>query len=160
MYYAALIIALIAGDQLLKWWVTINITRNGFKTFLPGILGLTNLHNNGAAWSMMEGKQWFFAIVSVIAIVALVYLMHRYSRRPWLEVSFSFIFAGTIGNFIDRLCFGYVVDMFQILPINFPVFNIADTCLTIGVFMLVIIILLEKDDDNYAVESTTKHHHQ
>lgn len=160
MYYAILIIALVAGDQLLKWWVTINIARNGFKTFLPGILELTNLHNNGAAWSMMEGKQCFFAIVSVIAIVALVYLMHRYSRRPWLEVSFSFVFAGTIGNFIDRLRFGYVVDMFQFLPVNFPVFNIADACLTIGVFMLVIIILLEKDDDNHAVESTTTHHNR
>lgn len=159
MYYVVLVIILITGDQLLKWWVTLNISNNGFKKFIPGFLGLTNLHNDGAAWSMLEGKQWFFAIVSVIAIVALLYLMHWFRERPLVEISLALILGGTIGNFIDRLRFGYVVDMFQFLPVNFPVFNLADTYLTVGVIILIFIILLEKDDDNHAVHSTSEHHH-
>lgn len=145
--YLTFIIVLIGVDQLVKWWVTVNVPKNGFKQFLPGILALTNLRNNGAAWSLMEGKQWFFAVVSVIAIIALIYLMHRFSNQRWMEISLSLIFAGTIGNFIDRLRFGYVVDMFELLPVNFPVFNIADTCLTVGVLILIVIVLMEKDED-------------
>ncbi|MGN1284018.1 MAG: signal peptidase II, partial [Candidatus Limosilactobacillus intestinavium] len=81
--YLTFIIVLIGVDQLVKWWVTVNVPKNGFKQFLPGIVALTNLRNNGAAWSLMEGKQWFFAVVSVIAIIALVYLMHRFSDQRW-----------------------------------------------------------------------------
>lgn len=147
LWYLVLIIALVSADQLVKWWVTINIPRNGFTQFLPGLLGLTNLRNNGAAWSLMEGKQCFFTVVTVIAIVALIYLMHRFSNQRWLEISLSLIFAGTIGNFIDRLRLGYVVDMFELLPVNFPVFNVADACLTVGVLILIVIVLMEKDED-------------
>lgn len=147
LLYLVLVLVLISADQWLKWWVATTIPQNGYRQFLPGIMGLTNLRNDGAAWSLLEGKQWFFAIVSVVAIVVLIFLMHHYSGRQWVELSLSLIFAGTIGNFIDRLRFGYVVDMFQLLPVNFPVFNIADICLTVGVIILVIIVLLEKDDE-------------
>lgn len=108
---------------------------------------------------MLEGKQWFFAIISIVTIFVLVYLMHHFAARQWVEIGLSLVFAGTIGNFIDRLRFGYVVDMFQLLPVNFPVFNIADVCLTVGVGVLLLIILLEKDDD-HAGQSITNHHHR
>lgn len=155
-YYLVLVVALIIADQLMKWWIARTIPRNGFREFLPGIMGLTNLRNDGAAWSLLEGKQWFFAIVSIVAIVVLVYLMHRFTGNEWIEISLSLIFAGTIGNFIDRLRFGYVTDMFEFLPVNFPVFNIADVCLTVGVLILIIIVLLEKDDDEHDTKSTNQ----
>lgn len=146
LWYSLLIISLIIIDQLVKWWVSANITRNGLRTFIPGILALTNLRNDGAAWSILEGRQWFFAIVSVLAIVVIAYLLYRFVGHQPMEVSLSLILAGTIGNFIDRLRFKYVVDMFELLPINFPVFNVADVCLTVGVIALIILVLLEKDD--------------
>lgn len=146
MYYILLIIGLVCCDQLLKWWVTLNVSRQGFASFLPGLIGITNLRNNGAAWSMLEGKQWFFAIVSVIAIIVIVFFMYSYRKQRIVMVSLSLILAGTLGNFIDRLRFGYVVDMFELLPINFPVFNIADICLTCGVLFLIIMVLFEKDE--------------
>lgn len=154
--YLVLVVVLIIADQLMKLWVSRAIPRNGFREFLPGIMGLTNLRNDGAAWSLLEGKQWFFAIVSIAAIAVLVYLMHRFTGHQWIEVSLSLIFAGTIGNFIDRLRFGYVTDMFEFLPVNFPVFNIADMCLTVGVLILIIIVLLEKDDDEHDTKSANK----
>lgn len=156
--YLILVIFLIGADQWLKRWVTKAILRNGFHQFLPGIMGLTNLRNDGAAWSLMEGKQWFFAIVSVVAIIVLLYLLRRFRNQQWLEISLCLIFAGTIGNFIDRLRFGYVVDMFEFLPVNFPVFNIADMCLTVGVIVLVIIVLMEKDDEPSDDSTTTTNH--
>lgn len=152
--YCGLIIVLIGADQLLKWWVANHLTHNQIRSLIPGLLNLTNLRNDGAAWSLLEGKQWFFAIVSVLAIVVLIYLMHRFRGQTLVEVSLSLIFAGTIGNFIDRLRFGYVVDMFELIPVNFPVFNIADACLTVGVIILVMIVLLEKDEGDHDAKST------
>ncbi|WP_251547070.1 signal peptidase II [Limosilactobacillus caecicola] len=154
VYNLILIVVLVACDQLVKQWVSNHISHNGFRTLVPGLLGLTNLENDGAAWSLLEGKQWFFAIVTVIAIVVLIYLMHRFAGHGWVELALSFIFAGTIGNFLDRLRFGYVIDMFELLPINFPVFNVADVCLTVGVIVLILIVLLEKDEDEHGTQST------
>ncbi len=145
---------LIGADQLLKWWVANNIAHNQIRTLIPGLIDLTNLRNDGAAWSLLEGKQWFFAIVSTLAIIILIYLMHRFRGHQLVETSLSLIFAGTIGNFVDRLRFGYVVDMFELIPINFPVFNVADVCLTVGVIILVMIVLLEKDEGGHDAKST------
>ncbi|HJF54361.1 MAG TPA: signal peptidase II [Limosilactobacillus coleohominis] len=152
--YCGAVVFLIGADQLLKWWVANNILHNQTRPLIPGLVELTNLRNDGAAWSLLEGKQWFFAIVSIIAIAVLIYLMHRFKGQWLVELSLSLIFAGTIGNFIDRLRFGYVIDMFELMPINFPVFNIADACLTVGVVILIIIVLLEKDEGNRNAEST------
>ena len=121
--YLLLILALICLDQWLKIWVSTNIALNHSQHFIPGIMDLTNLHNYGAAWSMFQGQQ-----------------------RHQILLCLSLILAGAIGNFIDRLLQGYVVDMFEFLPVNFPVFNIADMCLTIGVIMLIIIVLREDDE--------------
>ena len=112
---------------------------------IPGILALANLHNNGAAWSILPGQQWFFAIITLIAVVIIGYLMVRWQRRWPLMIGLTLVLAGTIGNFIDRFRQGYVVDMFELRFINFPVFNVADTCLTLGVLILIVAILREDD---------------
>ena len=103
-------VGLIIVDQIVKHWVTSNIPLNSSRTFIPGLLDLDNLHNTGAAWSMLEGRQWFFAVITV-----------------------------------DRLSQGYVVDMFALRNVNFPVFNVADACLTVGVFIMLIVVLKEDD---------------
>lgn len=140
-----LIVGLIIVDQIVKHWVTSNIPLNGSRTFIPGLLDLDNLHNTGAAWSMLEGRQWFFAVITVIAIIVVAYLMWKNHRSAWMMTGLSLIMAGAVGNFIDRLSQRYVVDMFALKNVNFPVFNVADACLTVGVFIMLIVVLKEDD---------------
>lgn len=140
-----IILILTICDQLLKSWVTSSIVLGGSKQLIPGIIELTNLRNSGAAWSIFEGQQTFFTIITIIAIIVVGYFIWQYRKNVPMLIGLSLIMAGTIGNFIDRLRQGYVVDMFETTFINFPIFNIADMCLTIGVIWLIICILKEKD---------------
>lgn len=140
-----IILILTICDQLLKSWVASSIVLGGSKQLIPGIIELTNLRNSGAAWSIFEGQQTFFTIITIIAIIVVGYFIWQYRKNISMLIGLSLIMAGTIGNFIDRLRQGYVVDMFETTFINFPIFNIADMCLTIGVIWLIICILKEKD---------------
>ena len=140
-----IILILTICDQLLKSWVASSIVLGGSKQLIPGIIELTNLRNSGAAWSLFEGQQTFFFFFSIIAIIVIGYFIWQYRKNASMIIGLALIMAGTIGNFIDRLKQGYVVDMFEITFINFPIFNIADMCLTIGVIWLIICILKEKD---------------
>ena len=140
-----IILILTICDQLLKSWVASSIVLGGSKQLIPGIIELTNLRNSGAAWSIFEGQQTFFTIITIIAIIVIGYFIWQYRKNIPMLIGLSLIMAGTIGNFIDRLRQGYGVDMFETTFINFPIFNIADMCLTIGVIWLIICILKEKD---------------
>lgn len=140
-----IILILTICDQLLKSWVASSIVLGGSKQLIPGIIELTNLRNSGAAWSIFEGQQTFFTIITIIAIIVIGYFIWQYRKNIPMLIGLSLIMAGTIGNFIDRLRQGYVVDMFETTFINFPIFNIADMCLTLGVIWLIICILKEKD---------------
>lgn len=140
-----LALVLVVVDQLVKHWVVATISLGASKTMLPGVLALTNLHNTGAAWSMLSGQQVFFVLITVVALTIIGYLMVRWRHQRALMIGLALILAGTLGNFIDRLAHGYVVDMFETLFVSFPVFNVADSCLTIGVIILIIAILREDD---------------
>ena len=140
-----IILILTICDQLLKSWVASSIVLGGSKQLIPGIIELTNLRNSGAAWSIFEGQQTFFTIITIVAIIVIGYFIWQYRKNILMLIGLSLIMAGTIGNFIDRLRQGYDVDMFETTFINFPIFNIADMCLTIGVIWLIICILKEKD---------------
>lgn len=141
-----LVLVLVVIDQLVKHWVVASVALNTAHPLLPHVLALTNLRNNGAAWSILEGQQWFFSLVTVVALAVILYLFYRWRHNPRLLLPLSFILAGAVGNFIDRIQHGYVVDMFETLFMNFPVFNVADCCLTIGVIWLVIIIIREEEE--------------
>lgn len=140
-----LVVALVVVDQLVKHWVATTIALGTSHVLIPGVVALTDLRNHGAAWSILQGQQWFFAIISLVAIAVVGYLMVRWRAQPALLTGLALVLAGTLGNFIDRLANGYVVDMFELLFVNFPVFNVADSCLTIGVLILIIAILREDD---------------
>jgi signal peptidase II len=141
-----LVLVLVVIDQLVKHWVVASVVLNTAHPLLPHVLALTNLRNNGAAWSILEGQQWFFSLVTVVALAVILYLFYRWRHNPRLLLPLSFVLAGAVGNFIDRIQQGYVVDMFETLFVNFPVFNVADCCLTIGVVWLVIIIIREEEE--------------
>jgi len=147
MLYAIVAIVLLIFDQALKLWVTNNIVLNvGTVELIPGVLHLTKLHNYGAAFSFMQNYRWFFVVLCVLFCAVIIYLMAkniingRVAR--WTAI---FVMAGALGNCIDRIINGYVVDMLEFDIINFPaVFNLADVFITVGGVIFCICILIEK----------------
>ncbi|AGY38025.1 lipoprotein signal peptidase [Streptococcus ilei] len=139
------ILLLIALDQAVKWYVVKAIPLGGMRTFIPKVVSLTYLKNSGAAFSMLENQQWFFAIITLIAMgAAFVYLYRHIKGSIWLLLGLTLIISGGIGNFIDRVRQGFVVDMFHLDFMNFAIFNVADIYLTVGVGLLLIYLLREE----------------
>ncbi len=131
---AGLAAVLIAADQWLKWWTVANIPLGGEGPIIvPHILGLAHTHNTGAAWSILNEHTWLLtAISAVVAVALVVVIVRRLVRHPVGVVTLTVIFAGAVGNLIDRVRLGYVVDMFQTLFMDFPIFNVADICVVCG----------------------------
>ena len=139
------IVALIALDQWVKFEIVKNIQLGGVKPFIPKILSLTYLRNTGAAFSILENQQWLFAVITLVVIGAAIWYLSKHIKGSvWLLSALSLIIAGGIGNFIDRMRQGFVVDMFQLDFINFVIFNVADSYLTIGVLVLIVMMLKEE----------------
>ncbi len=140
--------ALIALDQWLKCWTVANIALGGETVrLIPHVLGLTYTRNTGAAWSILENHTWLLTAVSaVVALILVVIIAKRLIRHPFGVVTLTLIFAGAVGNLIDRARLGYVVDMFQTLFMDFPIFNVADVCVVCGgiAFCVYFIFLYEK----------------
>ena len=141
------IVALIALDQWVKFEIVKNIQLGEVKPFIPKILSLTYLRNTGAAFSILENQQWLFAVITLVVIGAAIWYLSKHIKDSvWLLSALSLIIAGGIGNFIDRMRQGFVVDMFQLDFINFAIFNVADSYLTIGVLVLIVMMLKEEDN--------------
>ncbi|MBZ2123164.1 signal peptidase II [Streptococcus gordonii] len=139
------IVLLIVLDQLVKWAIVSNIKLGEVKGFIPSIMSLTYLQNTGAAFSILENQQWLFTIITLLVIGgAIWYLIKNIKGSFWLISGLTLIIAGGLGNFIDRLRQGFVVDMFQVDFINFAVFNVADTYLTFGVLIMLLVIIKEE----------------
>lgn len=135
--FAALIVA---GDQITKFLVVQNIPLWDHVEVLPGIVGLTYVQNNGAAFSMLAGQQWLFAVIFAIFTVAVIWEFWKKSLpfTTFERFCIAAIYAGGLGNMIDRLRLGYVVDMIATEFINFPVFNVADIFITCGCIILIL----------------------
>lgn len=148
--YAIVLILLVVGDQTLKLYVVNNIATLHFQEVIPGILSLTHITNTGAAWSMLEGKMIFFYIVTIIAIIILSYLFIKAPKNSYTyRFSLIFLLAGTVGNAIDRFTQHYVIDMFSFDFVNFPIFNLADTYITVGVILIIISLIFTSAGDQY-----------
>ncbi|MGQ7461067.1 signal peptidase II [Streptococcus suis] len=145
--FPILAVVLIGLDQIVKAWTVTNIELDTVEPFLPGFMGLAYLRNYGAAWSILQNQQWFFAIVTLVVVTALIwYYVKQIKGNLWTLFSLALMIAGALGNFIDRIRLGYVVDMFHLDFINFPVFNVADICLSVGVGILLICIMKEESN--------------
>ncbi|MBP1045575.1 signal peptidase II [Enterococcus sp. BWM-S5] len=138
--------ALIVGlDQWTKYLTVANIQLGETKDFIPGFLSFTYIRNTGGAWSILEGKMMFFYIMTVVVVAVLLYLLVKNIKSSkWFTIGLSLILAGAIGNFIDRLRLGFVVDMFKTEFIDFPIFNVADMSLVIGVACVFIYLILDE----------------
>lgn len=143
---AAFVVAL---DQWTKWLVVKNMTLNERIVILDPYLALYSHRNRGAAWGMLQGQMGLFTIITIIVIIGIIYYFHKEAKgKPMFQVGLMLLLGGAIGNFIDRLVKNEVVDFADVLiPIinyDFPIFNIADAALTIGVVITILFILKEE----------------
>ena len=136
---ALLAAALLGLDQWLKHYVTVNIPLGEAQPLLPGVVELRTVHNYGAAWSSFSGMRWVLvAVTSLIVLAVAAVLIRRIARHPLGVVSGALIISGGVGNIVDRVRLGYVVDMFNLEFIHYPVFNVADCFITCGCAALLI----------------------
>lgn len=139
MWYALLLAACIAGDQLLKYWVVRHLEIGQSAAFLPGLVRLTRLHNTGAAWGSFSGSTALLTAVTAVLLVAVAWLvLKKVIRHPLGLCAAMLVLGGGIGNMIDRIALGYVVDFVDFTLIHFAVFNVADSFVSVGAVMLVI----------------------
>lgn len=128
-----------------EFWIVSNFALGDAQSIIPNILSFTYVQNTGAAWSIFEGQMGFFTVITLIAVAVVTYLMIRYRNENKLFIlGLSFVLAGALGNFIDRIRLGYVVDMFQTDFMNFPIFNVADMALCIGVGLIFIYTIFDE----------------
>ena len=133
MLYAAAVLLLVGLDQLVKFLITTNLSLGSTVELLPGIIRLTYVRNTGAAFSMFSGMRWPLIAITIAVTVALILiLVSKKITHPFGVWSLVFIIGGAIGNLIDRIWLGYVVDMFEPTFINFAVFNVADIFVVCG----------------------------
>lgn len=140
-----IIVVGIVADQNFKNWIVANIQLGDTEKIWPNVLSLTYIKNDGAAWSSFSGQQWFFLILTPIVLVVALWFLWKKMAQNWYFIGLTLIIAGALGNFIDRIRQGFVVDMFETEFINFPIFNIADILLSVGFVLLFIAILIDKE---------------
>lgn len=151
MWYAIVAILILIADQGLKYWVTVNIPLDtGHVTLIPGVLELTNIHNNGAAFSMLEhAPHWIFIIFTLVfAAIAVFCLRRNVVHGKVGRWSVVLVLAGAVGNCIDRILSGYVVDMFNFLFVRFAVFNLADVFIVVAGITLCLHVIFYRGDDS------------
>lgn len=129
-------------DQLTKLWAAQNLGGE-VLSFIPGILNFRYVENTGAAFGMFSNGTLLLTILSAVMSVVLVVILVKYRRQMgrFMKVALALVLAGALGNLIDRLALGYVVDFIEFDFVHFAVFNIADTCVTIGAIMMAVYLL-------------------
>lgn len=135
---------IIGADFISKIWVKNNLPYGRSLTIWPKILNFHYTHNTGAAFSILRGQRIFLTFLSLLATVGLLlYRKKIIEEQKPMAVVYALILGGTVGNLIDRLFYGYVIDFLEFGFISFPVFNLADAALTGGVTLMVLLIVTQ-----------------
>lgn len=133
-------------DQVSKLFITNNLILNESYTIINNFFNITLVHNDGAAWSILSGNRLLLIIISFIALFIIYFLFIRNKKLTKIEtIIYGMLIGGIIGNLIDRILYGYVIDFFdfKIFSYNYPVFNIADCCIVIAAILLIIDVVKE-----------------
>jgi signal peptidase II len=150
LFYYALALLLILIDQVSKWLIVHNLNLYETRSVIGNFFLITSHRNSGAAFSILEGQQWFFYIITVIVVIGMVWYLQKVQKenKRLLAVAISFLLGGAIGNFVDRALYGQVVDFLQFnfvfsifghaVNYTFAIFNIADSAITVGVVLIFI----------------------
>lgn len=148
MIYTIIAAVLIVADYITKLWAERVLTKISSIPLIENVFHLTYVENRGIAFGMFSGGRVVFIAVSIIVMAVLLIIVFKTpkdTRTVWLKGGASLVIAGAIGNLIERLVKGYVVDFFDFRLINFPVFNVADIAVCVGVVMLLIHFLFAED---------------
>lgn len=141
------VLTMVAVDQLVKYWAITMLAPMGSILLVPGILRLTYVENRGAAFSILENQIWLFVVLALVILCAIVYVLYMGRIQTMTgKLALLIIAAGAIGNTIDRVIHHYVVDMIEVTFIHFPVFNIADMYVCVGVALFAIYYLFIHKD--------------
>ena len=144
LFMALLTLGIVAADQLSKLWIVANIPLHTQIPAIPGLFHLTYTQNTGAAWSSFEGMLWLFALVFALfaAFIIWEFPKKRLAFSTFERFCLVVVFAGGLGNMIDRFRLGFVVDMIEVDFITFPVFNVADCFICCGCIALMVSLVL------------------
>lgn len=143
-----MIILIVAFDQITKYFASLKLADGSVAKFIPGVVQFKYAENTGMAFSMLSGARWvFIALTVVVCVGVFYYLFSNKCKSLWLYWSLGVILSGGIGNLIDRIRFGYVVDFIEPTFVNFAIFNIADCAVTCGAVVLVGYLLYDAFKD-------------
>ncbi|MBB6452995.1 signal peptidase II [Salirhabdus euzebyi] len=146
-FYYVIALVIIAIDQWTKWLIVKNMTLMESIPVIENFFYITSHRNKGAAWGILQGQMWFFYIITVVVVIGVIIYLQKFGRQHvLLGLSLGLILGGAIGNFIDRVFRQEVVDFFDfiIFGYDFPIFNIADSALVVGVILMIIYTLFEE----------------
>lgn len=130
--------AITGADQLVKWLISSTADIGETIASMP-LVDIMYVQNRGAAFSLLSGKVSLLSVISIaFCIAAVVYWIKKKPSHPVMQTSITLMFAGALGNAIDRLAYGFVVDFIRVTFIDFPVFNIADIAITVGAALLIV----------------------
>lgn len=141
---------MVAVDQISKYFAVINLRGRENAVWIKNVFELQYVENDGAAFSSFSGKQGFLLVVTIAVMLFVIFEFVRIpdgKRYAWLRIDFLMIVAGALGNMIDRVRQGYVVDFFYFVPINFPRFNVADIYVTLAMPLLIILLFFVYKDN-------------
>lgn len=137
-FYATVLIIFIA-DQVSKSWITHVMAWSESRPIIGNAVMLTLTRNTGGAWGVLPSSNRIFIVFAIVAIVALIFAYHRIARNDLLVASaFSLALGGAVGNLLDRIRFGHVVDFFDVRIIKWPIFNVADSAISVGIVLLLL----------------------
>lgn len=162
VFLVIMIGVLVAADQLVKNWAVEVLQPVGSMDFIHfgdfKIFDLTYLENRGAIFGTMAGQRWFLVgFTSLVIVAGIVFMFATLKRSRLLNIAVGLFIAGGIGNLIDRIRFGYVVDMFEIKLFDFAIFNVADICVTVAFILLMIYgIFIEPKTEKVRQEADNK----
>ena len=140
----AVIAAVIGLDQLTKWLTVVNLEEYESFPVWQDVFHFTYVKNTGMAFGMLKDHRWVFMVFSTIAIVALIIYLFRFRPESrWMQISMAMIIGGGIGNMIDRILLGYVIDFIDVTLINFAVFNIADSFVCVGAGIMIVCLVID-----------------
>lgn len=147
MHFYLLIVGLLVLDQVIKIIVRQTMTLGQSIPILPGIFHFTYVENAGAAFGMLANQRVFFIIITIAILAIFFYLYSQLRNKKSLAaVALALSISGAIGNFIDRLFRGTVTDLFDFCLISFPVFNVADICICLGIALIFYLIIVKGED--------------
>jgi signal peptidase II len=162
VFYYLIAILIILLDQLTKWLVVSKMAFGDSIPIINNVLYITSHRNRGAAWGILQGQMWLFYAITLVVIIALIYYIQKAAKGKWLlGISLGLMLGGAIGNFLDRVIRKEVVDFIHtyIFGYNFPVFNVADSSLCIGVVLLMIVMLRDERETKEKTYGENGTHH-